>query len=407
MKKIIISILLLSVSISAFCLFEFYPENPASIAHRNYTQIVFPGLTYNFNVTNSLLKFNDLSIFEEGNVLSHSDKKLLTSENLRFFGSANAPLFDVGFGNWNVVLKAIVFFDADVLDKKYSKIVFYGNEVDHDYVTHVGKGSEAFGMWKAAVTYAYPKDLTLGMIPGLFSQESEGILAELRDMPINVGVRFNINHSLAYGGVVESRQQFGSVPDSTYYDFYAKYAYSDGDTKGMTSASLGFGLKTEFRGAKFHLSLDDIFLKLSYDNLAGGEISKVGTDSLLYFQEDHELFEYENIENDSLRLGRKTRSIKPSFSMGLEYTFLEKIDAVMKYSSSELSNQDGLLIGCSYELGFIPLQVFYGNNGSSYYDFVSGLKFRNFEWKLGTTFYHGFFGHAKGLGLHSGMVIRF
>ncbi|MCF7794519.1 MAG: hypothetical protein K9N39_11020 [Candidatus Cloacimonetes bacterium] len=407
MKKIIFISLVVAISIPMLALFEFNPENPANIARRDYTQIVFPGLTYNFNFNNSLLKFNDISMFEEGNVLTNSDKELLTSENIRLFGSFNTTLLEAGYQNWNLSIKAIGFFDAEVLDKKYSEIVFYGNQVDENYETNVGKGSEGFAMWKTAITYAYPRDLNPGMIPGLFSKESEGIIAEIRDMPINLGARFNINHSLAYGGIVESSQQFGSVPDSTYYDIYAKYAYSDGDTKGMTSASLGFGLITEFMGATFHLSLDDIFLKLSYDDLAGGEVSQVGTDSLLYFQEDHEIYEYENIDNDSLRLGSRTRSISPSFSMALEYTFLEKIDAVIKYSSSELSNQDGFLLGGSYELGVLPLQAFYGNNGSSYYQFISGLKFDNFEWKMGATFYHGFFGYAKGIGLHSGMVFRF
>ncbi len=407
MKKIIFIALVILFSLPIFALFEFYTENPANIAKRDYTQILFPGLTYNLNFNNSLLRFNDISIFEEGNVLTNSDKKLLTSENIRLFGSLNTTFIDVGWQNWNLAIKAFAFFDVEVMDKKYSEIIFYGNQTDENYETNVGKGSEGFGMWKTAFTYAYPKDLSLGMIPGLFSKQSEGILAELRDMPINVGARFNINHSLAYGGVVESRQQFGSVPDSTYYDIYAKYAYSDEDTQGMTSASLGFGLKTEFMGATIHFSLDDIFLQLSYDDLAGGEISQVGTDSLLYFQEDHEIYEYENIENDSLRLGSRTRSINPSFSLGVEYTFLDKIDAVMKYSSSELSNQDGFLLGGSYELGVLPIQAFYGNNGSSYYQFVSGLKFNKFEWKVGATFYHGFFRYAKGLGLSSEFKIKF
>lgn len=407
MKKIILLVSVFVICLPLAALFEFHPENPATIAHRNYTEIVFPGLTYNFNINNSLLSVNDLSIFEEGNVLNSSDKKLLTSDNLKLFGSFNTTLLDVGYKNWDFSLKAIGFFDADVLDKEYTKIIFYGNQTDKAYETSAGKGSEGFGMWKAATTYAYPKDLNFGMIPGLFSDKTEGFLAELRDMPINVAARFNINHSLAYGGVVESKQQFGSMPDSTYYDIYAKYAYSDSDTKGKTAVSLGFGLTAKLMGATFNFSVDDMFLKLSYEDLAGGEISQVGVDSLLYFQEDHELNEIENIENDSLRIAERERSIKASVSVGVEYTFFDKLDTVMKYSNSDLSNQDGFLLGASYDLAVIPLQVFYGNNGDSYYQFNTGLKFNAFEWKMGTTFYHGFFGYATGIGLHSGMVVRF
>ncbi len=407
MKRIIFSILVLIINFSLWGLFEFHIENPAAIAQRNYSQVIFPGLTSSLNFSNNLLRVNDISMFEDGNVLTSEDKEILTRNNLRFFGSFNTTILDLGYRNWNLSVKAIGFFDAEVLDKTYTKIIFYGNETDKAYSTNVGKDSEGFAIWKSSVTYAHPQELTLSMIPGLLPEKSDGFLEELKDMPIHLGARFNINRSLAYAGVVDSRQKFGSMPDSAYYDIYAKYAYSDGETKGATSASIGFGLQAKLYDATFNLSFDDLFLKLTYQDLAGGEISQVGTDSLLYFQEDHEIFEYENIENDSLRISSRKRSIRPSFSIGVEYTFPNSIDAVIKYTSSELSNQDGLLLGASYQLAFLPLQLFYGNNGIPYYQFNTGLKFQHFEWKLGTTFYNGFFGYAKGMGLHSGMAVRF
>jgi len=395
------------ISLPTFALFDSNSENPAGIAHRNYAQLYFPGLTYDLNISNSLLQLDDINMFREGKVLSEKDKKILTSGNLDLLGSFKTTALDFGYKNWNFSVEAITCWEAKLLDNTYSKIVFYGNELNKAYETHAGKGSEAFGFVKTSVTYAYPHDLSLGMIPGLFPEKADGILGTLKDMPINVGARLNLNRALAYGGVLESDQQFGSMPDSAYYNIYGKVAYSDEDTKGKLSPSFGFGLQTTFGDGKFNFSLDDIGLKLSYDDLAGGEISKVVTDSLLYLQNNFESYEYENIENDSLRISSIKKTFNPSFSIGVEYNFWEKLDAILKYSSSQISNNDGLLVGASYNLGCMPLQAFYGNNGISYYQFNTGLRFNHFEWEVGATFYHGFFRYTKGIGLNSGMVFKF
>ena len=408
MKKTIITISVLAVCFALFGSFEFFPENPANIANRNYTHITFPGLTYEFNINNTLLQLDDINMFQEGRLLTDGEKKKLTSGNLDLLGDFNTTLLDFGDRHWNFSLKAVAAFNAGLLDKTYSKIVFYGNEVNHPYSTEVGKGSEVFAFWKASFTYALPFELNLGMIPGVFPSETDNvILSTIRDMPIYIGANLNINYSLQYGGLIESSQEFGSMPDSMYYDIHALYAYTDEKSTGSMNPSLGFGFKAKILDGYFHFNVDDVFLQLTYNNLAGGEFVKVGVDSLLYLQEGHEIFEIENSENDSLRVKKRTVKFNPSVSFGTEYTFFKNLDVMMKYSSNELTQADGFAIGAGYQLGVIPLQAIFGLSENSYYKFQTGLKFSKFEWVTGMTFYHGFFRYAKGIGLNSSIDFRF
>jgi len=408
MKKIILTISILMICFGLFGNLEFFPENPANIANRNYTHITFPGLTYQFNITNTLIQFDDIMMFEEGHVLTEGEKEKLTSGNLDILGDVNTTLLDFGSRNWNFSVKAISAFNFGVLDKTYSKFVFYGNEANHPYSTEVGKGSEAFAYWKAAFTYSLPFELNLGMIPGVFPAETENVfLSTIRDMPIYVGANLNINYSLQYGGLIKSTQDFGSMPDSMYYDIHAIYAYSDEKSNGKMNPSLGFGLKAKVLDGYFHFNVDDIFLQLTFEDLAGGEIIKTVTDSLLYLQEDFEVYEYANSEDDSLRVKKRTVKIKPSVSIGAEYTFFNSLDVMMKYSSNELVQADGFQIGAGYQLGIIPLQTVFGLSDNPFFKFQSGLKFSKFEWINGVTFFHGFFRYAKGMGFNSTIDFKF
>ncbi|MDO9576612.1 MAG: hypothetical protein Q7J16_01875 [Candidatus Cloacimonadales bacterium] len=408
MKKIIISLSLLISCIALFGSFEFFPGNPANIADRNYTHITFPGLTYEFNINNTLLQLDDINMFQEGRLLTEGEKKKLTSGNLDLLGDFKTTILDFGNKNWNFSFEAISAFKLGVLDKTYSKIVFYGNEVNHPYSTEVGKGSEAFAYWKASFAYALPFDLNLGMISGVFPAETDNVvLSTLRDMPISVGANLNINYSFEYGGLIESSQEFGSLPEQNYYDINALYVYTDEKSTGSMNPSLGFGFKAKILDGFFHFDIDDIFLQLTYRNLAGGEFVKVGVDSLLYLQEGHEIFEIENSENDSLRLDKHTVKIKPSISIGAEYAILNNLDVMMKYSSNELIQTDGFAIGASYLWDIVPFQAIFGFSENSYYRFQTGLKFSKFEWATGLTFYHGFFRYAEGIGLNSSIDFRF
>jgi len=408
MRRIIITISILVLSYSLFANFNFFPDNPANIANRNYSQITFPGLTYEFNVNNSLLRFDDINLFQEGRRLKESEKTMLTSDNIDLYGNFNTTLVDFGKENWNFSIKTIVTFDVELLDKMYTKLVFYGNESDVVYVSHNSEGSKAFAFCKASLDYAYPEALNLGMIPRLFPFETENkFVSGLRDLPVYVGGKINLNYSLVYAGVVESRQEFGTLPDSTFYDIYTRFLYTDEDYSGKLNPSFGFGLKVPFYSGFFHLSMDNIFLQLRYEDLAGGEYSKVVTDSLLWLQEGHEAFEYENIENDSIHAESKTLKINPSFCIGAEYQFFNKLDVMMRYTNNQFAYIDRFYTAAGIQYGKIPLQIGLGYDENVYFQFKTGLNFNKFEWMIGSTFYHGFFRYAKGIGFQSAIKIKY
>lgn len=408
MKKYIITISILLISFALFANFNFFPENPTNIVHRNYSQITIPGFTYELNLNNSLLRLDDINLFQQGRRLKGSEKKLLTRDNLNLYGNFNTTILDFGNKNWNFSLKTITTFDMELLDKTYTKLVFYGNEADVAYISNNGEGSKAFAFCKASFDYAYPKALYLGMISGLFPTETENkFVSGLRDLNIYVGGSINLNYSLVYAEVIESRQEFGTMADSTFCDVYARYLHSDENFAGQLHPSFGLGLTVPFYSGFFHLSLDDIFLQLRYKNLVGGEYSMVVADSLLWFQDGHEAFEYENIQNDSIRVESKTLKINPSFCIGAEYTFFKKLDVMMRYTNNQFAYLDGFYSAVGTQFSKIPLQTGLGYDGNMYFQFKTGLNFNKVEWMIGTTFYHGFFRYAKGIGLESSMKIKF
>ena len=408
MKKNIITISILLISFALFANFSFFPENPTSIVHRNYSQITIPGLTYELNLNNSLLRLDDINLFQQGRRLKESEKKLLTRDNFNLYGNFNTTILDFGKKNWNFSLKTITTFDIELLDKMYTKLVFYGNEADVAYISHNGEESKAFAFCKASFDYAYSRALNLGMISGLFPPETENkFVSGLRDLQIYVGGSINLNYPLVYAGVIESRQEFGTMADSTFYDVYARFLHSDEEFSGQLHPSFGLGLTVPIYNGFFHFSLDDIFLQLRFKDLVGGEYSEVVTDSLLWFQDGHEAFEYENIENDSIRVGSKTLKINPSFCIGAEYTFLNKLNVMMCYTNNQFAYLDGFYSAVGTQLSIIPLQTGLGYDENMYYQFKTGLNFNKVEWMIGTTFYHGFFRYAKGIGLQSAIKIKF
>ena len=365
-------------------------------------------MNYDFNLNNSLLQFDDIMMFREGHVLTEKEKKKLTSKNLDIMGDFKTTIVDFGARNWNFSLEAVGVFKLGVLDKTYSKFVFYGNEADHPYQTEAGKGSQVFSYWKTSFKYALPFTVNLGMIPKLFPAETENtFLAAVRDLPLAVGANLNINYSMQYGGLIESSQKFGSMPDSLYYDINVRYAFTDEKSCGRMNPSLGFGLQADIWQGAFHFNIDDLFLQLTYRNLSGGEIVKVVTDSLLYLQEDYKPHEYENSENDSLRLKKHTLKFKPSVSVGYERSFFNRLDMMIKYSSNQLTQTDGLAFGATMMVGVIPLQTIVGFSDNTYFKFQTGLKLRKFQWVSGMTFYHGFFRYAKGIGFNSSIDLKF
>ncbi len=335
-----------------------------------------------------------------------ASKRVLSKDDFEIYFNYKVTLLDFGHKNWNFALKSMAFANVEILDKTYSELAMYGNDTNIHYSSHTGEGSNAFTFWKATFNYAYPHGLSLGMIPGLFSADSTSAFGEyLHDMNLYFGVNINLNYSMFYTSIDESIQNFGSTNDTLYYYYNAHFKYTDEHSVGRLTPSLGFGMKARIFEGYLHASIDDLFMQLNYKNLTGGWYEKRYTNYLDYLQEGYEAFQETIIEDDSTRVKNRYVKIKPSVSVGMEYTFFRKLNVVAKYINEQYSYKNGFSFGAGYQLACIPIQAIMGYDENILYEFKTGLIFNGFEWMLGGTFYHGFFRYGKGIGLNS--MIRF
>jgi hypothetical protein len=406
MKKTLLVIALLATSYLLFGSFDFFPENPCNIADRSYSHIDFPGLTYELNIDNTLLQLDDINMFQEGHRLTDAEKATLSKDDFDVNFNYKATLLDFGHKNWNFALKSMAFANVEILDNTYTKLVVYGNDTNIPYSSHTGEGSEAFSFWKATFNYAYPHGLNLGMIPGLFPADSTSAFGEyLRDMTLYFGANINFNYSMLYASIDESIQNFGSMPEKLYYYYNAHFKYTDEHSVGRLTPSLGFGMKARIFEGYWHASIDDLFMQLNYKNLGGGWYERKYRNDLLYFEEGYKAFYETILEDDSTRVKNRYVKIKPSVSVGMEYTFFQKLNVMAKYINEQYSYKNGFSFGVDYQLACVPMQAVMGYDENIFYEFKTGLIFNGFEWMLGGTFYHGFFRYGKGIGINS--MIRF
>ncbi|MDY6914718.1 MAG: hypothetical protein SVM86_00160 [Candidatus Cloacimonadota bacterium] len=407
MKKILFIMLILSMNISIWAYFDNFSENPASIAQRNHIEFYFPGLAHNISLYNSLVSLSDLSMFEAEHNLTNSEKQTLTKDDLNMNFYMNYKPLSFGYNNWNLSTSVYAKIDAKMLEKKYTELVFYGNEDDH-YVSNSGEGSHGYGFVKIQATYAYDKPLRMNFIPE--SKTSSTIWNEtvnyVRTMPIYFGANLNLYNSLAYGKVTSSSQRFGTCEDSTYYEYNINYEYSDEDTHLNTNLGLGLGFTAKLPEGWFHFSLDDIFAKLNYEDLAGAEYTGAYVDSLLYFDEDYEPFD-ESYENDSLRVDKREVRLKLTFVCGVKHNLYKKVNGFFKYTSSDYI-WEGVELGIFLNpVPWLPLQISTGFAEDVRWNFAWGIDLKNFAYTTKLTYMNGLIAKSRGLGISSGIKFKF
>ncbi|MEA2095996.1 MAG: hypothetical protein U9P73_04795 [Candidatus Cloacimonadota bacterium] len=407
MKIKIITIFILTISLALFGNFDFFPENPANNADRVYSQIHLP-LSYDINVSNSLLRLDDMLMFQEGHQLTDNEKSVLTADDFLMDFNTSTSFLNFGHKYWNFEFGLKTYGNVEILDKMYSNLVIYGNDTNRPYISNSGEGSMVFSFWRATLNYAYPKGLRFGMIPGLFPEkESNSFVEYLRDMTLYLGANINLDYSMMYASLEESSQRFGSMTDSLYYHYQAHFKYTDEGSVGRLTPSVGFGVKAKIFNGNFHAQIDDIFMQLNYKNLAGGWYDQYYRNDLFFFDEDYEAIEETFVEDDSTRVKNRYVKFKPGISVGMDYTIVSSLQVMGKYINNQHSYKNGFSLGLGYQLGFWPLQTVVGYDDNIYYEFKTGLIFDRFEWQTGATFYHGFFRYGKGIGLNSSMMFKF
>ena len=407
MKKIIITIIILTLSLALFGNFDFFPENPANNADRAYSQIHLP-FSYDMNVSNSIFRFDDMLMFQKDHQLTDNEKSIITADDFILDFNTSTDFLNFGHKYWNFEFGLKTFGNVEILDKMYSNLVIYGNDTNRPYISNTGEGSKVFSFWRATLNFAYPKGLSFGMIPGLFPEkESNSFVEYLRDMTIYLGANVNLDYSMLYASIEESSQNFGSMTDSLYYNYKAHFKYTDEGSIGRLTPSFGFGVKARILNGNFHAQIDDILMQLNYKDLAGGWYEKYYRNDLFFFDEDYEAIEETFAEDDSTRVKNRYVKFKPGISVGMDYTIVSSLQIMSKYINNQHSYKNGFSFGLGYQLGFWPLQAVVGYDDNIYYEFKTGLIFNRFEWQTGATFYHGFFRYGKGLGLNSSMMFKF
>ena len=416
MKKIIILIILI-LSASLYAEFEFVKNDVSNLAERDCYELRLPGLNFDVDVTNSLLAWENWEIFdtskyEDGSVMSDADKQIFTDGDLDIVASFKTEIFGFGYKNWDFSLEGIVQADVEILDKKYSKLVFYGNELDVDYVVHSGENSLAFSFIKSSLRYAHPDIVNIGMIHPIIDNYllSSKVGTYINEMPVYLGANINLNYSTAYAKVLDSDQYFGAMADSLYYNYRVKVGYTDNNSSGSISTGIGFGAKIGLiENGWMQFRMDDIFTKLTYNNLAGAVFEGSFIDSLLYLEEDNYESFTESVENDSIRYGRKSFYLQPTVSLGFEYSPFENFTVETKYENCDYSLKNGFSFAVGYlAYEFLPLKIIVGSGkNGGFSEWQSGLNYKNIDYDFALSFNDGMINSAKGIGFRTALKIKF
>ncbi len=402
MKKILL-ILLFSSSLLLAQNEDFF-SNPSTIATRDNSSITIPLISFEADIANSLLQLDDINIFQKGNELSNSEKSLLTTDDLNINFDLNTKILNFGNKNWDFDFSIHSHADLHLLDKKFSDLILNGNETNYDYETNSGDNSIAYLFSKATFKYAFTTPFQFNQL--IKNEAKNNFINYLKNMPIYYGVNVNLNYPIFYGEVLESTQNFGTMNDSLYYHTDLKFSYFELEESSTSfSVSFGFGAMLEIPKGWAYFKLDDLFGSLSFENLVASEYQEDYCNELMLFDEDYEPFQ-ESYENDSLRVDSKKIVFHPSLELGAEYEIIDNLSLLTKYKNVQYETKNGISFGAEYDSLF-PFQLICGFSDNVYYESKIGVKMKHFEWSVSSTFHHGFFRYAKGVGISSEMMVKF
>ncbi|RLC48970.1 MAG: hypothetical protein DRZ79_06605 [Candidatus Cloacimonadota bacterium] len=372
------------VFVQAAAYSDFFPENQALNAERNYGELLIPLVNSKAVVANSLLRIGDLKIFQNDHYITEAEKKILTKDDLFCRFSAQTTFFQMGLRNYDISWNSYLFGKSKILEKEYTKFVLYGNEED-EYTFHSGEDTQVFGFSEIKFNYAHKKPFTL------------------KRTSIFFGANFNIYYPLYYFGVPESFQQFGTTYDATYYEYKLHYLKTEKLNGTSPATGIGFGFKAKLNAGWFYFSVDDLFAKLKYSNLRKYIYEKEYVDSLFYFDNDYEAFEEETV-SDSIFSDKKL-SLSPSVALGFEYT-IKNQTLMIKYKHSDYSFPNGISIGYR-NYSNTPLDVILGIDDNFYFQFKMIFITPCIDYLFGFTYFDSIFNYSRGLGLELGIRLKF
>ena len=374
--------------------FKFFPENPASIAGREYSQIRVPGSDVSFLFVNDLMFLDDIektiSYFQENHNLTESEKEFIKE---KFSGNTfelynKISLLDFGHKNSQFSVKAYSYGKLLNLDGEFLKLIIDGNDFSstENYKYNLASGSEVISFAKLSYDKAYL----------LNAEKVWENFKVFFDVPVYWGYRINIYQPIYYYKVEDNTYKFinnGYETDSSLI-INSDILESDIVDDNTIGLGLGTGFKVRLPKGWFSFSIDDIFGSMTY--YVDRTVEKKNTN-------------LSDFLNDKDTVSSKTKTVEaikyeldPSFSVGLEYSLINNVDLLLKYISCEYENQNTFYMGFNLQyINFIPLQLIYGINEDkeNIYSLKFGLYFPYWESSIDMTFYDGFLDSAKGFSL--------
>lgn len=411
-KLLLVTTMLLTILFCSASLFAGWnPEdnNPASISQNYQVNFSMPGFTNQLNAKNSLLRIDDLIIFDKnridnGHVLSQTEIDILTAKDLSFGLGFSSNIFELGIRNFRFSVNSYGVGKGEVLDKDLVDLILGDNETNVGYSFDTGENSKAFAFVKTSLDYSWPHSFEPGKD---WEPTRNNFLNRILNPTLFVGGRLSLYNSANYAEISDSSIEFGSMEDSLFYDYYMRYAYTSNAPKSIISPGFGLGVIAEYENARASLFIDDLFTKLYFQDLKGGEYEGQFADSLLFFHsDDYEPFD-ESYENDSLKVARKSLTIRPSLEFSVQSNVWKELDLTLKYQYSDYRMLNRFSLTTGYTVAkIVPLRLVLGYDEQMYYHFATGIKSRVVEFYLGSTFHHGFFRYMKGFGLETGLKFK-
>ena len=374
--------------------FKFFPENPASIAGREYSQIRVPGADFSLMLVNENMHLEDLetslSYFQKNHILSDDEKNFIKEKfagnNIDIF--AKVSLLDFGYKNSQFFVKSYANGKLLNLDENILELLLQGKDFSStdEYKYNLATGSEVVSFAK----FSYDKAYLLN--PEKMWQHFKVYF----DFPIYFGYRISIYQPIYYYKIDDNTYKFtnsGLENDSTL-TISSNILESDVVNDNTIGLGLGTGFKIRFPKGWLSFSVDDILGNMTF--YTNRTVKNTSTT----------LGDYLN-DNDSVSSKTKTMEavkyeLNPSFSAGLEYSLIDGIDYLIKYVSCEYENQNTFYTGVNLQyINFMPVQLIYGKNKDKkeIYSIKLGLYFPYWESALEATFYEGLFNSAKGFSL--------
>ncbi len=371
----------------------FFPENQANYAEREYSEVRFPGLTFNLGYENSAFDYDGfvriLKMCKNDYTLTQSDKDFLKKNDFSIKSYNSINVLNFGRWNWNFRSDILAYGNLSNMSSEFLIFMLEGNRdstsMERLKNLNPGSGSESTIFMKSTFTYSKQEPI---YIDNLFD-------FDFLDFAFSVGFNVNVYNPIQYARL--ETEKF-AITDSSVDISFTKY-YSDGD-EFFTGFGLGLGVgfKMDIEDGWLYFSVDDLFGSMSYQKVVeqGVRINQKTTSSI----------DIDSFVNNGDKVYNYDYTIKfdPTVVFGIERYLTSDFSVMVKLKSCDYELDDGVSVGFNYMPSkHWPMQFVLGNGieKEMFYKVKAGMIFSRFEADISLYLFDGFFTSAKGYGIEA------